>query len=399
MTVTRTTRQSWFQRLGGAFKGIIAGFLLLVIGLVGLFWNEGRAVATARALAEGAGLVISVPAERVDQTNEGKLIHLSGAVATDEALNDPAFAISVEAVRLIRKVEMFQWIENSRSERRTSTGGAEETVTTYSYARDWSSKPINSASFQERQGHENPPMTIEGRTVQIEAATLGAFTLNEAVLDRIGGTRPLEIDPARLDEVRMAYGGSMPVSLRDGRIHLGTDPQVPRIGDYRITFDHVPLGEISVVGKQAGDTLAPYQTRAGNRLLMVANGTVPADEMFANAQSANRTMTWALRLAGLVALYAAFILVLRPLAVAADVLPFLGRIVRAGTGIVAFAGAAALGSLVVALAWFAYRPLLATAVLCAGLLATSALMLLARRKASGRTADTLEPTADTGPGA
>jgi hypothetical protein len=391
MTVTRTTRTSWFQRLGGAFKGILAGLLVLVVGLVGLFWNEGRAVTTARSLAEGAGLVMSVPADRIDQANEGRLIHLSGTVATDETLTDPGFAVSVEAVRLIRKVEMFQWIETARSESRTRTGGAEETVTTYTYARDWSSRPVNSGSFQESRGHENPPMTIEGRTVQVEAASLGAFTLGGVVLNRIGGTQTLGVDPAGLEEARTAYGGTMPLSVRDGRIHLGADPQSPQVGDYRISFEYVPLGGISVVGRQEGDSLAPYRTQAGNSLLLVSNGTLSADEMFTSAQSANTALTWALRIAGLVALYAAFVLMLRPLAVAADVLPFLGSIVRAGSGIVAFAFAAALGSLTIALAWFVYRPLVAGAVLITGAVVAGILLFLARRKAPERISSAPEP--------
>ena len=40
-------------------------------------WNEGRAVRTAESLEEGAGAVVSVPADAVDPGNEGKLVHVS----------------------------------------------------------------------------------------------------------------------------------------------------------------------------------------------------------------------------------------------------------------------------------------------------------------------------------
>jgi len=63
---TETTRQTWFSRIGGALTGILAGFVLLPVAGFLLFRNESRAVQTARSLAEGAGLVLSITAERPD---------------------------------------------------------------------------------------------------------------------------------------------------------------------------------------------------------------------------------------------------------------------------------------------------------------------------------------------
>ena len=41
-TFTEVTSQSWFGRIGGAIKGILIGFILLIVGVGLLFWNEGR---------------------------------------------------------------------------------------------------------------------------------------------------------------------------------------------------------------------------------------------------------------------------------------------------------------------------------------------------------------------
>ena len=49
---TTRTHQSWFSRIGNSFAGVLIG-LALIVGMVGLlFWNEGRAVKTARSLEE-----------------------------------------------------------------------------------------------------------------------------------------------------------------------------------------------------------------------------------------------------------------------------------------------------------------------------------------------------------
>jgi hypothetical protein len=70
-TFSVTTRTSWFSRIGSSIVGVPIGLLMLIAACVGLFWNEGRAVQTARSLAEGKGLVISVDPATVDAANEG----------------------------------------------------------------------------------------------------------------------------------------------------------------------------------------------------------------------------------------------------------------------------------------------------------------------------------------
>ena len=108
-SITETTSTSWFTRIKNSVVGVLFGLLLLVAGVVGLFWNEGRAVTTARSLEEGAGIVMSVAADRVDAANEGKLIHVTGSTTTDSKPSDADFGIVATGLRLERTVEMYQW--------------------------------------------------------------------------------------------------------------------------------------------------------------------------------------------------------------------------------------------------------------------------------------------------
>ena len=52
--------QSWLSRLGGAIKGVLIGIVLFLISFPLLWWNEGRAVKTAKGLQEAGGSVVSV---------------------------------------------------------------------------------------------------------------------------------------------------------------------------------------------------------------------------------------------------------------------------------------------------------------------------------------------------
>ena len=44
------TSESWFGRLASAIKGVLIGIVLFVIAFPLLWWNEGRAVRTAKGL-------------------------------------------------------------------------------------------------------------------------------------------------------------------------------------------------------------------------------------------------------------------------------------------------------------------------------------------------------------
>lgn len=363
------TSVSWFGRIKRAVGGVIFGLILIALMVIGLFWNEGRAVQTARSLAEGSGAVVSVGADSVDTANDGKLVHVSGLVTADSGLADPDFGIATQGLRLSRSVEMYQWKEESKSETTKKLGGGEETVTTYSYSKVWDDSQIDSSDFKKPDGHQNPPMEIHGRTFQIPEGKLVAFDLDTPVLDRIEGDKDYSLSADQSAAIKAAYIGTKPLSIVDGKIYLGNDNTTPVLGDYRIGYELAPLGVISIIARQAGSRFEPYQTQAGDALLMVDTGNVPAEKMFADAVSANTLITWLLRGAGLLLLTIGFALFLNPIGVILDVIPFLGSMARMGTGIIAFVLAILVGTVTIAIAWFWYRPLLALAILAAGVIA------------------------------
>src|SRR5262245_25115670 len=114
-TFTETTSQGWLSRLMGSIKSVLVGLVLFVVAFPILFWNEGNSVKTAKSLEEGAGVVVTVAADSVAAANDGKLVHLNGEATTTETLADDEFGVSVNAIKLIRGVEMYQWDEEKKS--------------------------------------------------------------------------------------------------------------------------------------------------------------------------------------------------------------------------------------------------------------------------------------------
>ena len=94
---------------------LIFGIILLIVSIVLIFWNEGRAVTTRKSLDEGQGAVIEVESNTVDENNEGELIHVSGELVTTDTLTDDAFGVSFVGVKLQRNVSMYQWVEKTES--------------------------------------------------------------------------------------------------------------------------------------------------------------------------------------------------------------------------------------------------------------------------------------------
>ena len=62
------------KRVGNAFKGILGGFILIVIGVILLWWNEGNNVRNIKTIEEARGALVNVSSDKVDSANEGKLV-------------------------------------------------------------------------------------------------------------------------------------------------------------------------------------------------------------------------------------------------------------------------------------------------------------------------------------
>lgn len=352
---TEVTSQSWFSRIGGAIKGILLGLALFLLAFPLLFWNEGRSLTTYKSLKEGGSTVVSVASDSIDPANAGKLIHLSGFADTKATLTDEDFGVSVNALKLRRNSEMYQWKEESSSETSKKLGGGTETVTEYTYTRVWSEKVINSDNFKRSQGHQNPgAIPYSSREQAADRVTLDAFTLSPSLLSKINSFEPLLIS----SETPLPEALKNKAQVYDAGFYIGTEAANPQVGDVRIKFEMVKPVDVSVIAKQVGNSFAPYVTKASGSIELLQVGEHSADAMIAEAQASNKMLTWLLRLAGFICMTVGLNLILRPLSVVADVLPIVGTIVGAGTGLVAALIAAPASLLTIAIAWLFYRPLL-----------------------------------------
>lgn len=365
-TYTEVSSKSVFTRFGESLKGIIVGFLLILVSIGLLFWNEGRAVQTAKSLEEGSGAVISVPSDKVDPNNEGKLIHTTGQTITAEQLIDKVFGLAAPALKLRREVEMYQWIEKSKTEEQKKIGGGTEKVTTYTYDKAWSDKVVSSNQFKKPEGHANPPaMRLEAGEEIAEKITVGAFTLSDGLKKGLSTYVPFPVTQEMLaslsTDIRSDYQ-----MYSNALYNIDANPPTPKVGDTRVSFKVVNPTQVSLIAQQAGSSFSPYQTKAGDALEMLQTGTVSSADMFNKAMSDNTMLTWGLRIFGFFLVFIGVSMLFQPLQVVADILPIFRDIVGMGLSFVGFMIAAPVTLLTIGVAWVFYRPMLGAALLIVG---------------------------------
>jgi len=354
-TFTEVTTQSWFSRIRGALAGLLFGVIFFLGAFPALTWNEKRSIDRTRALQEVAALTTSIDPSRLEASAEGKAVHFSGMATTPDGVKDDTFGISEPVLKLKRIVEMFQWEEEKSSKTQEKMGGSSQTTTTYRYSKVWKDEVISSGDFKQAEDHQNPSeMLYPNRLVMAEQVTVGAYSLPALLVTKIGDWQEYPVPPTE----------KLPESVRQkakpyGRyLYFGGNPDAPVIGDNRVSFEIVRPHDVTVIAGQKGNTLEAVVTSSGGEVALLEDGVHSPEVMFEIARNENQLATWLLRLLFFVLMAVGLALLFNPLKVLADVVPFVGSLVGAGTGIVAVLLAAALSSATIALAWLAFRPMI-----------------------------------------
>lgn len=387
MAYTETKTTSYGGRIGKALKGIVGGFIAFIAGTALLFWNEGNFVKTRKALQEAQGATVVVESvESLDPELNGKLIHASHKAETADILEDNLFGVKENAIAIKRKVEFYQYVEHSSTEKRDKLGGGEEEITTYTYKLGWQSKPVDSSDFKdpEYRGRNYALVSPSSQDIYAKDVKFGAYQLPEFFIKAISGEEPAEVKLSdeqlgelqrtaqrnlRGAEANEAVAATL-VHVSENTVYIGVHSSSPKVGDVRVTITKVLPKDVSLIGKVNGSTFGQFVAKNGKKVARLETGTVSADEMFANAQAENTMMTWLLRLVGVVLVCGGLRGIFGVLEAVAKVVPFLGNIVGAGVGLVCTVLGVAWSILWISIAWVFYRPLIGIPLLAVSIALT-----------------------------
>lgn len=308
---TKVTRQSWGSKLTNSLLGAVIGVVFFFGSFFVLWGNEGKI-----NWSQVASTSTAVNASAGNRASEGAFIAATGNLATSEQLGDSAYLRPGSYLKLERRVEMFAWSEDERSETEKRIGGETVTKTTYEYKKEWTRSPENSKNFEYSQSHVNPEQSVKEAEWTASSAQIGTYSvelgnleLPEAKLIKLNGDIVLQNAGQKLVGEYIFIG-------------KGT-PEQPEIGDIRIQFAAVPnKAGVTVFGTQQGNAIVPYMYRGESSFFRALEGDRAT--AIAQLQAEHNMITWILRIAGFLMMWLGMCLVLGPITAFLDVLPMLG---------------------------------------------------------------------------
>jgi len=331
---TTVTRTGWGSNIMNSFVGVLFGILLFIGSFAVLWFNEGRT-----NMADVARNSTPVVGTSINPSTDGKLVAVSGLLASNEQLGDAPTLQPGGYIQIERNVEMFAWAEEKSSETTKEIGGSSTTKTTYTYTKKWTSSPATSSNFEHPEGHENPDLPFQSETFTVGNANVGAYVLSPSALELPGGNA---IQLTR-SNTKPAEGQTLVGNyLFSGRGQL----QQPQVGDVRVSYRGLPQNsQVTVFGKQEGNQLNPFITNRQDRLYRAFLSD--RDSAIATMNSEYTAITWILRLVGFFMMWIGLGMLFGPISAFLDVLPFLGNLGRGMIGFVTFAVAFVLSAITI----------------------------------------------------
>lgn len=255
----------------------VAGALLVLAGL-GLVATTEQASVEHRVAAERhGGQVLEVEGDaRPDVGKDHYMVRVSGKLNVVDPPVDQDFNQRVATPVLLRHVEMFQW-------REVRVGGDVH------YEQDWVDRPLDASRFERPAGHANPgAFPVQGKQFDAGLVKIGGYALAPELLHALPGGERIAPDmkalPANLAASFSRYGDYLVTSA---------NPDHPRLGDLRVSWEAVPVQVVTIFARPQGDLLVPaadapdgkgYDVQVGDRRLVDVLPDVPEPPVFAVAR-------------------------------------------------------------------------------------------------------------------
>ncbi|XP_058464419.1 transmembrane protein 43 homolog [Malaya genurostris] len=290
---------NFVDTLKSCWLATLIGSILLTAGTCVLFWNEARTISTTLSLEEALNEAVTISASQpYDRSYERQLIHLNGWITTGEPLTEPDYNIQVQAVKLKRRVQMYQWIEEYVENRFGETVSTAQTEDrSYYYTLDWRDELVDSRSFYIRSGHHNPStFPLDSKIHVSERVHIGQYELGEALKDRFSNFIDVTSDTRPEDPS---------VKLHGGLYYHCNDIWNPEVGDIRIQFAYAGLegSPYTLVGKLENGKIVPHESSHARKVLLIYPGELSLQATIDLEHQAKRITTWSWRMIGWMLLF------------------------------------------------------------------------------------------------
>lgn len=356
----------WGDRLAQSWVAALLGVSLFVASFFILYWNEGRI-----DFSKVAKTAIEIPATAPNPGAQGKLVSTTGIVTSSQKLGDYLFVKRGNYIVLDRRVEMYAWDEEQKTEtKRSLLDNSETRITTYTYHKEWTSNPDDSSSFKYSESHKNPRKEVDGfhytyrvpdsdrviehvipeKTYKVSDAKVGIFRVNIPEIN-VSSLPDLTLQQENLElDKSIALSGNY---LYAGKGSLSS----PQIGDLRIFYKALPAKAIATVFGELStpDQITPYLAKGKHSFYELFPGS--REQAIAKFRSDYLIMLWSFRFGGFLCMWFGLNFVVAPLSEMLSFIPFLKSLTENITLLTSFVGAFVLSTITILVSMLLHHPL------------------------------------------
>lgn len=219
----------------------VVGVLLMFAGIALIAITAHSVISYRMISGRHGGETMDLGGDAILQAGQhGRMARVVSTPRVIEPPTDPDFNLRVNTPRLIRHVEMFQWRELHFSN-------------DYTYELDWVDHPLDAEHFRHPGGHANPPsFPLAGKEFGAPRVQMGDFNLSAELLQALPGLEPVKPDMKTLPPNLAAS-----FSANGDYLTTSAEPANPRLGDVRVSWEQVPLQQLTVFARVDSDHLVP----------------------------------------------------------------------------------------------------------------------------------------------
>lgn len=307
------------QTFGNKLVGSIAWLFIGVLVFLGSFYVLYKGVVRTDYAS------VAEQAVMADESAEDKtFVYATGEIMSDETLGDNLYLKQGEYIAFEREVHMYAWVENVEHE-------GDEKI--YTYDTKWVSDVPLSEDFKERRNHENPMKAEKSVKKVVPEAEIDGYKIDagDVILPRL---YPLELSEENIEllEYQQIVSDDDYDYIYDG---YGTYEE-PEVGDYRIKYSVLPEGEkVTVFGRLSDSEIEKHHSKSESKLFRLFMGE--KEDAIAVLASEYEVSGWMYKISGFLLMWIGLMLMLKPLTVAVEIIPFLSKMGKTAIGIATFA--------------------------------------------------------------
>ncbi|CAD8128313.1 unnamed protein product [Paramecium sonneborni] len=250
------------------YVAFIFGFLVIFWAFITLWYNERRYSITWFRLEQTKKLCISINSAEVNPNTNNQLIHINGESKTNDQIVDAAFGLQMkDCIKLVRKVEMYQWVQKSRSNKRSGR--------TIYYVQEWSS--FFHSECTDEHSNDQSKWIVEEETQTNLNVRLGAYLISKSLAEQTEAKESLIMFMNNQQAVANYFGqqkGFQNFEANGEYIYFQQNKGAVTLNDLRVSFNAARTGPTTIVSQQNNDSFTPFiihdnfeQTLAGQQNL------------------------------------------------------------------------------------------------------------------------------------